>query len=90
MRAALRSVTRGGSDKGDVALREVHDCGVDVVGHVGATLVALPPAWAEHEVLHQQLAVAIEQGGERPPLLERVEQVVLPTAVHGARVRFGR
>ena len=35
---------------------------------------------AEHEVLHQQLAAAFEQLGERAPALGRVEDVVLVDA----------
>ena len=35
---------------------------------------------AEHEVLHQQLAAAVEQVGERAPALGRVEDVVLVDA----------
>ena len=46
-----------------------------MVGHEGAALAALFPAGCEHEVLHHQLATAIEQFGQRARALRRVERV---------------
>ena len=70
-------------DERDVAVRQVHGHAVGVVGHERAARAALLPAGAEHEVLHQQLAPALEQVGERAPALGRVEDVVLLDALPG-------
>ena len=43
----------------------------------------------EHEVLHQQLAPAFEQIGERAPALGRVEHVVLLDAHPRQRAALG-
>ena len=74
----------------DVAVRQVHEHAVGVVGHVRAARAALLPARPEHEVLHQQLAPAVEQLGERAPALGRVEDVVLGDALPGQRAALAR
>ena len=58
-------------------MRQVNVHAVAVVGHEGAARATLLPPWGEHEVLHQQLAAAFEQLGERAPTLGPVEDVVL-------------
>ena len=78
----------------DVAMRQVHVHAVDVVGHERAARAALLPARAEHEVLHQQLAAAFEQVGERcagrRACRRRSPSRCAPTAARGARGRSGR
>jgi hypothetical protein len=63
---------------------------VGVVGHVGAALAALLPARGEHEVLHHELAAAVEQVGQRARALGRVEDVVLVDAHPRQRAALAR
>lgn len=53
----------GNSGKGDVALRQMHKCAVRVIHVEGATGAALLPLRAKHEVIHDQLASAVEEVG---------------------------
>ncbi len=89
MRRRKRSISASGAretaTKRDVAMRQVHVHAVGVVGHERAARAALLPARPEHEVLHQQLAAALEQVGERARALGRVEDVVLLDAHPGQR-----
>ena len=62
-------------------MREVHVHAVGVVGHVRAARATLLPSWAEHEVLHQQLAAAFEQLGEGAPPFGCIEDVLLVDAL---------
>ena len=68
----------------------MHGRAVGVVGHVGAVLAALLPARREHEVLHQQLAAAVEQVGQRAPAHRRVERVGLVDPHPGQRPALAR
>jgi hypothetical protein len=78
-------------DEGDVAPRQVHNRSVGVVGHVGAVLAGLLPTRGEHQVLHQQLAAAVEQVGQRATAHRRVEFVGLVDPHPGQRSgRSGR
>eukprot|EP01136_Pigoraptor_vietnamica_P030119 Opistho-1_new@88919 len=76
--------------QGDVALRQVRQHAVGVVGHEGATRAALFPVRAEHEVLHQQLASAFKQLGERAPAFQSFEDIVLLDAHPGQRTALAR
>ena len=64
-------------------MREMRDHAVGVVGHVGAARAALLPARREHEVLHDELAAAVEQIGERLPAVGPIEDVRLVDADPG-------
>src|SRR5580700_4417319 len=88
MRWRKRAISDSGArdgDEDDVTLCQVHGRAVGVVGHIGAILAALLPARSEHEVLHQQLAVAVEQIGQRAPAHRRVERVGLVDPHAGQR-----
>src|SRR5690349_3289530 len=50
---------------------------VDMVGVEGAAVAARVPGRREHEMLHDELAVAAEQIRERLFSLRRVERVIL-------------
>src|SRR3954467_12204356 len=50
---------------------------VDVIGQERATLASFHPTRTEHEVVHDQLAPAIEQVCERHLAVRSVEQIVL-------------
>jgi hypothetical protein len=78
----------GARETTSIALRQVHFRAVDVVGHKGAALAAFLPARGEHEVLHQELAAAFEQAGERAPARQRIEGIVLLDAHPRQRAAF--
>jgi hypothetical protein len=61
-------------------MRQMDGHAVGVVGHEGAARATLLPPRGEHEVLHQKLAVAIEQLGQRARALGRFEHIVLVDA----------
>src|SRR5580704_12590812 len=67
----------------DVAMREMHGDAVGVVGHERATRATLLRARREHEVLHHELAAAVEQTGKRLPAVGPVEGVRLVDADPG-------
>src|SRR3546814_14120992 len=56
---------------------EVLPRGIHVVGLEGAAGAALLPAWAEHEVLHEELAAPGEEIAQRNRPLGPFEDVVL-------------
>lgn len=70
-------------------MRQVHVHAVGVIGHEGAARAPLFPARSEHELLHQQLAAAVEKFGKRARALGRVEDIVLVDAHPGQRAPLG-
>ena len=48
-----------------IALREVNECGVGVIHEKRTAGAAFLPVWAEHEVIDDELAPAVEQFGQR-------------------------
>jgi hypothetical protein len=58
-------------------VREVHGTTIDVIGEERAARAALFPVGPEHEVIHDQLAAAVEQLGERLFAVRAVEGVLL-------------
>ena len=64
-------------DEADVAVSEVHNDAVVMVGDERARLAALRPRRIEHEVVDDELAVRSEKIGERLLAGRRVESVFL-------------
>ena len=60
---------RDTSTNGGVAMRQVHVDAVEVVRPEGAARAALVPVGPEHEMLHDELAAAVEQVGRASPCL---------------------
>src|SRR2546422_2816357 len=60
-----------------VALREVHDGAVDMVGQEGAARAPFLPPRAEHEVVHDQLAPAVEEVSQRRLARRALEHIGL-------------
>src|SRR3989442_705839 len=80
--AALERLERGerrarDGDHGHVALCHVHAHPVVVVGPERAALAAVAPTRIEHEVVHEELAPALEQVAEGLCALGTLEDVVL-------------
>ena len=63
--------------EGDVALREVGDRAVEMIGEQRTTRAALLPVRAEHEVVDDQLAVFAEKLGQRFLAVRAIEHVIL-------------
>src|SRR5262249_1290130 len=64
-------------DKRYVALRQVNDRAVQMIGKERTTWASCFPAGAEHEVINDQLAFATEQVAQRSFAVRCVEHVVL-------------
>jgi hypothetical protein len=60
-----------------IAIGQVHGRTVEMIRHVRTAWAALLPAWTEHEVVHNELAAAIEKIGQRYLALARIEFIPL-------------
>jgi len=85
----LRDRCAGHGGKGDVALREMHQGAVGVIHIEGAAGAAFLPLGAEHEVVDDELASAIEQVSESLLSGGRVEDVILFDFDPGKLAAFG-
>src|ERR1700730_8131112 len=70
-------------DQRDVAIREMNQTSVKVIGHKRAAWATLFPTWAEHEVVHNQLALAVEEIGERLLSVRAIEHILLFNVLPG-------
>ena len=71
----LRERRAGDHDECHVALRQVDNGAVEMVGEIRAAGAAFLPARAKHEMVDDELALAIEELGERLLAVRRVENV---------------
>src|SRR5260370_33947012 len=67
----------------DVAVREVDQTSVKVIGHKRAARATLLPTWTEHEVVHKQLTPPVEKIGERLPAVHTIEHMLRSTSRPG-------
>ena len=77
VRRELGERSTGDGDEGDIPSIEVDDVRVEVVGPEGAALAADIVFGSEHEVVDDELALVLEELGERLLALRAFEDVVL-------------
>jgi hypothetical protein len=61
----------------NVALRKMHECSVRMIHVEGAAGAGFFPFWTEHEVINDELALAVEEIRQCLLAAGRVENVVL-------------
>ena len=88
-RLQLRQRRAGDRDVADVVMFQMHQGAADLVDLERAPDAALGPVGSEHEVLDDELAASVEQVGERPRAVRRVEHVGLVQPDPGQRAALG-
>src|SRR5450759_1457501 len=63
-------------DQRDVAIGEVNEAAVEMIGQERAAWTTLLPPRTEHEVVHNQLASAVEEVGERFLAVRTIEDIL--------------
>src|SRR5882762_3450941 len=61
----------------NVAIRQMNQTSVKMIGHKRAAWAAFFPSRTEHEVVHNQLASAVEEFGERLLSVRTIEHILL-------------